>query len=129
MSDILERYTPAQRQVIGAYWETVRFTRSTGKISDGIKQREYEYWSQYDPTLVIRALSIHIEKYPNIKENYTRGIIRNLSKGRASAPSTSRSGFSAKPKIEVVHSTTSTEVSDEEYAEMLEFAKKMQAKK
>ncbi|BFH17938.1 hypothetical protein J6TS7_66110 [Paenibacillus dendritiformis] len=83
MQDALERYSPAQRQVIGAYWDTIRFTRSTGKISEGIKQREYEYWAKYEPTLVIRALSIHMEKYPNIKENYTRGILRNLLKGGA----------------------------------------------
>lgn len=83
MSDALERYSPAQRQVIEAYWDAIRFTRSTGKISEGIKQREYEYWAKYEPTLVIRALSIHMEKYPNIKENYTRGILRNLLKGGA----------------------------------------------
>ena len=85
MPDALERYSPAQRQVIEAYWETIRFTRSTGKISEGIKQREYEYWAKFEPSLVIRALSIHIEKYPNIKENYTRGILRNLKGGVADA--------------------------------------------
>jgi hypothetical protein len=77
----LDRYTPEQRKVIESYWETIRWTRSTGKISDGIKQREYEYWAKFDPALVIRALRIHIERYPNIKENYTRGILRNLKGG------------------------------------------------
>jgi hypothetical protein len=83
MSNALERYTPEQRDVITQYWETVRWTRSTGKISDGIKQREQEYWAKFDPALVIRALRIHIQKYPNIKEQYTRGILRNLQKGGA----------------------------------------------
>lgn len=81
MPNPLERYTPEQQQVIEAYWETVRFTRSAGKISEGIKAREYEYWAKYDPAIVIKALRIHIEKYPNIKENYTRGILRNLKGG------------------------------------------------
>ncbi|MDR9503387.1 hypothetical protein RI662_03605 [Brevibacillus agri] len=85
MEQLMSRYTPAQRSVIEAYWETVRFTRSTGKISDGIKRREMEYWAKYDPSLVIRALSIHIQKYPNIKENYTRGILRNLKGGASHA--------------------------------------------
>ncbi|WP_154656094.1 hypothetical protein [Paenibacillus sanguinis] len=83
MSNALDRYTPEQQAVIAQYWETVRWTRSTGKISEGIQQREHEYWAKYDPALVIRALRIHIEKYPNIKENYTRGILRNLQKGGA----------------------------------------------
>ncbi|MCY9764982.1 hypothetical protein M5X06_31550 [Paenibacillus alvei] len=78
-----ERYSPAQQEAIEAYWETIRWTRTTGKIAEGIKQREYEYWAKYEPTLVIKALSIHMEKYPNIKENYTRGILRNLLKGGA----------------------------------------------
>ncbi|MFF2886996.1 hypothetical protein [Paenibacillus sp. NPDC057967] len=80
-----ERYSPEQQQVIDSYWDTIRFTRSTGKISNAIKQREQDYWSKYDPELVIRALNIHIEKYPNIKENYTRGILRNLKGGSINA--------------------------------------------
>ncbi|BFH11377.1 hypothetical protein WDD9_006401 [Paenibacillus melissococcoides] len=92
MPDALERYSPAQRQIIFAYWETIRWTRGTGKISEGIKQREYEYWERYEPSLVIRALSIHIEKYPNIKENYTRGILRNLLKKGGAAHARSERG-------------------------------------
>ncbi|WP_036644867.1 hypothetical protein [Paenibacillus sp. oral taxon 786] len=85
MPNLLDRYTPEQQKVIEAYWETVRFTRSTGKISDGIKRREMEYWAKYDPELVVRALRIHMQKHPNIKENYTRGILRNLKGGSAYA--------------------------------------------
>lgn len=82
MQQLMIRYTPEQQKTIESYWEAVRFTRNTGKISDGIKRREMEYWAKYDAALVVRALAIHIQKYPNIKENYTRGILRNL-KGEA----------------------------------------------
>lgn len=83
MDSLLDRYMPEQQQVIQDYWETIRWTRSTGKISEGIKQREYEYWSKFDPDLVIQALRIHMERYPQIREDYTRGILRNRAKGGA----------------------------------------------
>lgn len=88
MTDALERYTPAQRQVIEAYWETIRFTRSTGKVSDGVKQREYEYWTKFEPEIVIEALGIHIEGYPTHREDYTRGIMRNRKRMKGGATHT-----------------------------------------
>lgn len=81
MEKLLERYTPGQQKVIAAYWETIRFTRRTGQVSDGIKRRELEYWARFDPATVIQALEIHMDKYPHIRENYTRGILRNLKGG------------------------------------------------
>lgn len=81
LAEMLLRYTPEQMKVIEQYWDTLRFTRKTGQIADGIKEREYEYWARFDPALVIEALNIHIKKYPNIRENYTRGILRNLKGG------------------------------------------------
>lgn len=86
MPDVLERYTPAQRQVIEAYWETIRFTRRTGKISEGIKQREYEYWAKFEPEIVIKSLAIHIKDYPTHREDYTRGIMRNKRNQKGGAP-------------------------------------------
>lgn len=81
LKEKLLRYTPEQMKVIEQYWDTLRFTRKTGQIADGIKEREYEYWARFEPALVIEALNIHIKKYPNIRENYTRGILRNLKGG------------------------------------------------
>ncbi|MEF2965647.1 hypothetical protein V3851_07380 [Paenibacillus sp. M1] len=77
MANLLDRYTLAQREVIEAYWETIRFTRRSGKISENIKQREYEYWDKFESDVVILSLSTHIEKYPTHREDYTRGIMRN----------------------------------------------------
>lgn len=81
LKEKLLRYTQEQIKVIEQYWDTLRFTRKMGQIADGIKEREYEYWAKFDPALVIEALKIHIKKYPNIRENYTRGILRNLKGG------------------------------------------------
>lgn len=104
LKEKLRRYTPEQIKVIEQYWDTLRFTRKTGQIADGIKEREYEYWERFDPALVIEALTIHIRKYPNIRENYTRGILRNL-KGGASLGG---SGKSINPKHGTAQNTNGT---------------------
>lgn len=79
MKDLIARYTPEQREVILAYWDVIRWTRQTGKISENIKKTELEYWAQYDADVVAEALRIHMDKYANIREHYTRGIMRNLA--------------------------------------------------
>lgn len=104
LKEKLRRYTPEQIKVIEQYWDTLRFTRKTGQIAEGIKEREYEYWERFDPALVIEALTIHIRKYPNIRENYTRGILRNL-KGGASLGS---NGKSINPKYGTAQNTSGT---------------------
>ena len=77
--EFLKRYTSAQAEVIKKYWDTIRWTRRGGKVSDNIINTELDYWSQFDRDVVIKALEIHIKNYPNIKEHYTRGIIRNMA--------------------------------------------------
>lgn len=104
LKEKLRRYTPEQTKVIEQYWDTLRFTRKTGQIADGIKEREYEYWERFDPALVIEALNIHIRKYPNIRENYTRGILRNLKGGASLGGSGKHTG----PKHGAAQSTSGT---------------------
>lgn len=74
----LDRYDERQKEVIKKYFEVLADTRLTGKLSDGIKNREVKYWERFSVPVVIQALSIHIQKYPYAKETYTRGIMRNL---------------------------------------------------
>lgn len=74
----LDRYDDRQKAVIKKYFEVLADTRLTGKLSDGIKNREVKYWERFSVPVVIQALSIHIQKYPYAKETYTRGIMRNL---------------------------------------------------
>lgn len=74
----LDRYDDGQKEVIKKYFEALADTRLTGKVSEGIKNREVKYWERFSVLVVIQALSIHIQKYPYAKETYTRGIMRNL---------------------------------------------------
>ena len=74
----LDRYDDGQKAVIKKYFEVIADTRLTGKLSEGIKNREVKYWERFSVPVVIQALSIHIQKYPSIRETYTRGIMRNL---------------------------------------------------
>lgn len=82
MNEFLQRYSPSQQKTIAEYWDMVRHTRKTGSISDGIKNLELKYWDSFDKDVVIDALVIHIDRYQDKKENYTRGIIRNLAAER-----------------------------------------------
>lgn len=62
------------------YWKTVARTRTSGRISQSVKQRVEESWNKYDEDVVSEALRIHISRYPTYKENYTVGIMRNLQR-------------------------------------------------
>lgn len=46
-------------------------------------QKEEEAWKQYDEDVVKEALAVHIRKYQGYKENYTRGIMRNMQRRKA----------------------------------------------
>lgn len=62
------------------YWDVIAKTRTSGRISDNVKAKEEEYWDCFPQEVVEEALSIHIKNYKGYKENYTRGIMRNLKK-------------------------------------------------
>lgn len=67
-------------ELIQKYWSIVSRTRQSGRISENIKAKEREYWAAFPEELVREALTIHIQKYPHMRENYTRGILRNLKR-------------------------------------------------
>ena len=93
----LDRYDDRQKAVIKKYFEVIADTRLTGKLSEGIKNREVKYWERFSVPVVIQALSIHIQKYPYAKETYTRGIMRNLEaqgyQGKTNQSRTKRKDF------------------------------------
>lgn len=60
------------------YWKVLSRTRQSGRISQSVKDKQEEYWSGFDEDVVEEALRIHISRYPDYKETYTRGIMRNL---------------------------------------------------
>lgn len=76
------RYTGPQVLIIGEYWDTVRFTRRSGKVAPSVIQREMEYWERFPAAVVVEALAIHVRKYADKPEDYTRGIVRRLDKER-----------------------------------------------
>lgn len=93
----LDRYDVRARKIIEKYFETIACTRLTGKISESVKKREIKYWEKFSVPVVIHALEIHIQKYPSMRESYTRGIMRNLElqgyQGRAKQDSIKRKGY------------------------------------
>ena len=65
--------------LIEQYWDILKQTRKSRRISEGIKKRERQFWDQFDPEIVSEALQIHMRDYPKYRESYTRGIIRHLA--------------------------------------------------
>jgi len=93
----LERYDDGQKAVIKKYFEVLADTRLTGKLSESICDREVKYWERFSVPVVIHALEIHIQKYPSMRETYTRGIMRNLEaqgyQGQVNQSCTKRKDF------------------------------------
>lgn len=66
------------------YWELVRRTRQSGRISQVLVRKTEAQWKDYDEDVVEEALRIHMDRYRKEKECYTLGIMRNLQKRRDS---------------------------------------------
>lgn len=85
IEDILARfprYNNGQWTTIRQYWDTIRFTRRTGKVADSIVAREMEYWERFTVEVVLESLEIHMRKYQSKREDYTAGIMRRLVNDR-----------------------------------------------
>ena len=65
------------------YWDVIRETRRTGKVSESVIFNNMSKWKKYDPVVVEYALKTHIENHVGKKEDYTIGIMRNTSKDEA----------------------------------------------
>lgn len=79
------------------YWKVISRTRKSGKISQSVKERIEAQWKAYDEDIVKEALRIHINRYPEYKETYTIGIMRNLQK-RKQAGIKPKNSFGMKEK-------------------------------
>lgn len=101
-AEYLARYSADQLQVIMEYWETICFTRKTGRVSANIMQTEMAYWRRFDADIVIQALREHIGQRPEYRESYTRGIMRNMQAakdgGKQSKPNTYHKAPKQQPK-------------------------------
>lgn len=90
------RYTPEQQAAIRDYWDAVRFTRKTARVSPKIMADEMDYWARFPPDIVMEALSIHVRKCQDKDERYTRGIMRRIAKERRLGIERGRDGFGSR---------------------------------
>lgn len=67
------------------YFKCLESTRKSKKISVNIVKKEIEYYKKYDFYIVLQALKLHLNSYRDKKEQYTRGIIRNLAREEENA--------------------------------------------
>lgn len=66
------------------YWDVVKRTRTSGRISQSVIARVEESWKRFDDDIVEAALKTHIDRYKGYKENYTVGIMRNMQRQKQS---------------------------------------------
>lgn len=64
------------------YWEMIRRTRLSGRISPALVRKTEEQWGSFGDDVVEEALRIHMNCGKNAGECYTLGIMRNLQKKR-----------------------------------------------
>jgi len=76
------RYGTDGLQDIVAYFETLRFTRKSGRLAESVIDRELDYWQRFDVDVVLLTLRLHRHKYPYQHEDYTRGIMRRMQKDK-----------------------------------------------
>lgn len=65
------------------YWNTMKKTRVSGRISQSLIDKTEEQWKGFDADVVEEALLIHTSHHPNKRENYTIGIMNNLQKQKS----------------------------------------------
>lgn len=99
MAELLDRYSAAQLRVIDDYWDAMRFTRRAGKVSEGVREKEMTYWARFPADVVTQALQIHIDRHQNLREQYTRGIIRNLAREMEGNNGHLGKGFAGKHEV------------------------------
>ncbi len=88
----------SRKELIENYWRILRRTRSSGRISQSVIDKEEKYWSRFPDDVVDEALRIHINRYPDYKECYTRGIMRNLAKKKEKVSRTQKNDFCSFPQ-------------------------------
>lgn len=73
------RYEPDDHAIICDYWELINQTRYAGKLPMSIVRREMQLWELHPVDTVIAALDVHLRDHPGKREQYTRGIMRQMA--------------------------------------------------
>ncbi|NPC91194.1 hypothetical protein HOO54_02725 [Bacillus sp. WMMC1349] len=63
--------------ILVQYFDCLRLTRTTGKISANVLKNHVEKMSKYNVDQLHYAMWIHVDKYDDRNEKYTLGILRN----------------------------------------------------
>ncbi len=82
LEDVLasfERYGPDDQPIVRDYWELINQTRYAGKIAMSIVRREMQLWEQHPADVVIAAVDVHLRDHAGKREQYTRGIMRQMA--------------------------------------------------
>src|SRR5699024_7796049 len=81
IKDLLPVFSPIKNfnELNKKYWDVIRETRKTGKISKSVTYNTMKKWEKYDLAVIEYALKSHIEMHAGKKEEYTIGIMRNTS--------------------------------------------------
>ncbi|WP_051681324.1 phage replisome organizer N-terminal domain-containing protein [Virgibacillus alimentarius] len=81
IKDLLPVFSPIKNfnELNKKYWDVIRETRKTGKISKSVIYNTMKKWEKYDLAVIEYALKSHIEMHAGKKEEYTIGIMRNTS--------------------------------------------------
>lgn len=82
-SRINELPSGVSRKILIKYFDCIRMTRSTCRISENILNNLVEKISKYSPDQINYALWLHFEQHDDKKENYTLGILRNTKEHEA----------------------------------------------
>lgn len=65
------------------YWDVIRETRKTGKISKSVIYNNMKKWEKYSPVVIEYALTTHIHNHAGKREEYTLGIMRRTNEHEA----------------------------------------------
>lgn len=79
--NLRSRFSVSELSVIDKYFDILRGTRKTGKISDSVTEKIYQEWNAFPIDKVIYSLNVCINnpKYHDKRESYLLGIMKNVT--------------------------------------------------
>lgn len=73
------RYGLDAQALLRDYWELISQTRYAGNLPMSIVRREMQLWEQHPVDIVLAALDVHLRGHTGKREQYTRGIMRQMA--------------------------------------------------
>lgn len=71
----IENFTQLNKE----YWDVIRNTRVSKKVSQSVIHKNMNLWNKFDPIVVQYALKAHVDAHHGKREEYTVGIMRRTS--------------------------------------------------